>query len=137
MPDCQTIGKFLYLVSFNWGFLPPCGRERGAEEVAEYFIKVVLFCHLEKEMATHFGTLAWKIPWTEEPGRLQSIGSQRVGHNWATSLHFFTSAIILHSPFNMNIYHWLNAFSVLMCYIYIYIYIYIHAYIHTYIHKYI
>ena len=39
---------------------------------------------LEKEMATHFSTLAWKIPWTEEPGRLQSIGSQRVGHNWAT-----------------------------------------------------
>ena len=36
---------------------------------------------LEKEMATHSSTLAWKIPWTEEPGRLQSIGSQRVGHN--------------------------------------------------------
>ena len=36
---------------------------------------------LEKEMATHSGTLAWKIPWTEEPGRLQSIGLQRVGHN--------------------------------------------------------
>ena len=36
---------------------------------------------LEKEMATHSSTLAWKIPWMEEPGRLQSIGSQRVGHN--------------------------------------------------------
>ena len=34
---------------------------------------------LEKEMATHYSTLAWKIPWTEEPGRLQSMGSQRVG----------------------------------------------------------
>ena len=34
---------------------------------------------LEKEMATHPSTLAWKIPWTEEPGRLQSVGSQRVG----------------------------------------------------------
>ena len=33
---------------------------------------------LEKEMATHSSTLAWKIPWTEEPGRLQSVGSQRV-----------------------------------------------------------
>ena len=42
---------------------------------------------LEKEMATHSSTLAWKIPWTEEPG-LQSMGSQRVGHDWATSLHF-------------------------------------------------
>ena len=35
---------------------------------------------LEKEMATHSSTLAWKIPWTEEPGKLQSMGSQRVGH---------------------------------------------------------
>ena len=41
---------------------------------------------LEKEMATHSGTLAWKIPWTEEPGRLLSMGSRRVGHDWATSL---------------------------------------------------
>ena len=36
---------------------------------------------LEKETTTHSSTLAWKIPWTEEPGRLQSMGSQRVGHN--------------------------------------------------------
>ena len=42
---------------------------------------------LEKAMATHSSTLAWKIPWTEEPGRLQSMGSQRVGHDWATSLY--------------------------------------------------
>jgi len=41
---------------------------------------------LEREMATHFSTLAWKIPWTEECGRLQSMGSQRVEHDWATSL---------------------------------------------------
>jgi len=36
---------------------------------------------LEKEMATHSSILAWKIPWREEPGRLQSMGSQRVGHD--------------------------------------------------------
>ena len=36
---------------------------------------------LEKEMATHSSILAWKIPWTEEPGGLQSMGSQRVGHD--------------------------------------------------------
>ena len=41
---------------------------------------------LEKEMATHSSTLAWRIPWREEPGRLQSMGSQRVGHDWVTSL---------------------------------------------------
>ena len=44
---------------------------------------------LEKEMATHSSTLAWKIPWMEEPGNLQSVGLQRVGHNWATSPHLW------------------------------------------------
>ena len=44
---------------------------------------------LEKEMATHSSTLAWKIPWTEEAGRLHSTGLQRVRHDWATSLHSF------------------------------------------------
>ena len=44
----------------------------------------------EKAMAPHSSTLAWKIPWMEEPGRLQSMGSLRVGHNWATSLSLFT-----------------------------------------------
>ena len=39
---------------------------------------------LEKGMATHSSILAWRIPWTEESGRLQSMGSQRVGYNWAT-----------------------------------------------------
>ena len=41
---------------------------------------------LEKEMATHSSILAWEIPWTEEPDELQSMGSQRVGHDWATDL---------------------------------------------------
>ena len=40
----------------------------------------------EKAVATHSSTLAWKIPWAEEPGRLQSMGSLRVGHDWVTSL---------------------------------------------------
>ena len=44
-----------------------------------------------KLMAPHSSTLAWEIPWTEEPGRLQSMGSLRVGHGWATSLSLFTS----------------------------------------------
>ena len=45
---------------------------------------------LEKAMAPHFSTLAWKIPWMVEPGRLQSMGSLGVRHNWATSLSLFT-----------------------------------------------
>ena len=53
-----------------------------------------IYCHLaslpEKAMATHSSTLAWKIPWPEEPGRLQSMESLRVGRDWATSLSLFT-----------------------------------------------
>ena len=43
---------------------------------------------LEKEMAIHSSILAWRIPWTEEPGGPQSMGSPRVGHNWVTNFHF-------------------------------------------------
>ena len=42
---------------------------------------------LEEGMATHSSILAWRSPWTEEPGGLQSMGSQRVGHNWASNTH--------------------------------------------------
>ena len=44
----------------------------------------------EKEMATHSSILAWRIWWTEEPGVLQSMGLQRVGHNWTTNTHIYT-----------------------------------------------
>ena len=56
-----------------------------------YNVPVLL--SLEKAMAPHSSTLAWKIPWMEEPGRLQSMGSLRVGHDLATSLHFSLSRI--------------------------------------------
>ena len=49
---------------------------------------------LEKETAPHSSTLAWKISWTEEPGRLQSMGSQKVRHNWATSLSLSLSMCV-------------------------------------------
>ena len=45
---------------------------------------------MEKATALHSSTLAWKIPWMEKPGRLQSMGSLRVGHDWVTSLSLFT-----------------------------------------------
>ena len=75
------------------------------KQVSQQAGKVVWYSHLfqnfpqfvvihtvktEKAMAPHSSTLAWKILWTEEPGRLQSMGSRRVGHNWATSLSLFT-----------------------------------------------
>ena len=53
--------------------------------------KMFLKGSAEKAMTPYSGTLAWKIPWAEEPGRLQSMGSLRVGHVWASSLSLFTS----------------------------------------------
>ena len=53
---------------------------------------------LEKEMATHSNILAWKIPWTEEPGGLQSMGSQRVGHDLATKLPLLLPISVAHDP---------------------------------------
>ena len=55
-----------------------------------HYFKEALGLYSEKAMAPHSSTLAWRIPWTEEPGRLQSMGSLRVGHDWATSLSLFT-----------------------------------------------
>ena len=50
---------------------------------------------LEKEMATHFSILAWRILWIEEPGRLQFTGSQRVRHDFASSLHILSGMIVI------------------------------------------
>ena len=56
-----------------------------------FLLWVPLFKHVsEKAMAPHSSTLAWEIPWMEEPGRLQSMGSLRVRHDWETSLSLFT-----------------------------------------------
>ena len=61
---------------------------------------------LEKEMAIRSSAIAWKIPWTEEPDRLQSMGSQRVGHDWATSL-------LSHSGQGISSNYWHNKWKTL------------------------
>ena len=67
---------------FAWG-----GQSRSLLVI--YFIHSSVYMS-EKAMAPHSSTLAWKIPWTEEPGGLQSMGLLRVGHHWATSLSLLT-----------------------------------------------
>ena len=58
----------------------------------QHFYLITFLCPniMEKAMAPHSSTLAWKIPWTEEPGGLQSMGLLRVRHDWVTSLSLFT-----------------------------------------------
>ena len=58
---------------------------------AVYVVSLLHWClGITPALATHSSTLAWKIPWTEEPGRLQPMGSLRVGPDWVTSLSLFT-----------------------------------------------
>ena len=57
-------------------------------------------------MATHSSTLAWKLPWTEEPGRLQTMGSLRVRHDWATSLTFHFRALVKEMATHSSILVW-------------------------------
>ena len=57
---------------------------------------------LEEDMATHPSVLAWKIPWTGKPGRLQSTGSQRVGHDWSNLAHTHISFHFYHSCLPME-----------------------------------
>ena len=71
----------------------PCHPYKVTMYFLREFPKVSVFILLgltKKAMAPHSCTLAWKIPWTEEPGVLQSMGSQTVGHDWAASLSLFT-----------------------------------------------
>ena len=68
LPDLKRINKPF----FNWS------------------ITAIQCCVTGEGKAPHSSTLAWKIPWVEEPGRLQSTGSLRVGHDWATSISLFT-----------------------------------------------
>ena len=83
---------------FTPGSLPiPSQPEFSHVSIVEYyffppnvFFLKQLYWGMEKATATHSSALAWKIPWTEEPGRLQSMGLLRVGHDWATSLSLFT-----------------------------------------------
>ena len=67
---------------------------------------------LVKEMAMHSNTLAWRIPWTVEPGRLQSMGLQRVRHDCATNIHFhfFTEKFRTHYTAN-ELYAYIITFS--------------------------
>ena len=63
---------------------------------------------LEEGMATHSSILAWRIPWTGEPGGLQSMGSQRVGHDWLSTAWFALSLYILYFTARLIMLHFHN-----------------------------
>ena len=79
------MASFAYRIAFDYGFHRAslvAQRLKHLPAVRETWVRSLgQEDPLEKEMATHSSTIAWEIPWTEEPGGLQSTGSQRVGHN--------------------------------------------------------
>jgi len=91
--DFQVVSKlsFFRVGWFKWLIIVYVDWIRLSRLTDCYLVLTQLtFTNSEKRMAPHSSTLAWKIPWTEEPGRLQSMGSLRVRHDWATSLSLFT-----------------------------------------------
>ena len=79
--QCEEISHFNFDLHFS-------NSEQCWASFYVFISHVLVFS--KKAMATHSSSLAWKIPWTEEPGRLQSLGLLRVGHDWAPSLLLFT-----------------------------------------------
>ena len=91
--DCKNCPTHMEgtLVSNCYGNkLPPTGWLKTTQITLLKFQRSEASFSCNQAMAPHSSTLAWRIPWKEEPGRLRSMGSLRVGHDWATSLSLFT-----------------------------------------------
>ena len=81
--ECWVLSQLFSLSSLS--FIKKLFSSSSVSVLEWYYLHIS-----EKAMAPHSSTLAWEISWTEEPGRLQSMGSLRVGYDWATSLSLFT-----------------------------------------------
>ena len=86
-PDAMILVFWMFNVVNEWTLCYMC-------LLRSWFTQGLCPVVLEKEMAIHSSTLAWKTPWMEEPGRLQSMGLQRVRHDWVTSLHFTSCPVV-------------------------------------------
>ena len=81
---CRKEWLFMVVLKSYWGFPGGSESKDSSCNVGDLALIPKLGRSLEEGMATHSSILAWRIQWVEEPGRLQSMGSQRVGHNWVT-----------------------------------------------------
>ena len=95
----QSTPVFFLGESHGQGSLAGCGVSRVRHNLATKL--PLLKFTLEKEMATHSSILAWRIPWSEDPGGLQSMGSQRVGHDWVTNTHILRPTAQKKIPFKI------------------------------------
>ena len=98
VPPGSSIHRILQERILEWFAMPSCRGIFLTQELNPHLLYLLHWQAVslplappgEKAMATYSNTLAWRIPWAEEPGRLQSMESQRVGHNWVISLSLFT-----------------------------------------------
>ena len=106
---CMYVGVLHIITEFGWIFIsretslvtqmvekPPAMQEAQVGSLSWEDL-------LEKEMATHSSVLAWEIPLTEEPDGLQSVGSQRVRHDWATELNYLYQTVRMQAPRSLGI----------------------------------
>ena len=103
---CLRIYFIQYLYSHLWSDLL-------TEYICAFEFSVICTFHfhaLEKEMATHSSVLAWRIPWTEKPGRLQPMGLHRVGHDWSDLAAAAVVSVQLDSGFRHLSTFWLKIF---------------------------
>ena len=96
--DIEVFGSSMHL----WAFLV-AQTVKNQPAMQEIWVRSLGFEDpLEKGMAAHFAILAWRISWTEEPGGLQSMGSQKVGHDWAiNTFTFWIVYVLFHFLFNL------------------------------------
>ena len=90
---CSALFTSFRLLSFRLAWQPikfSRTQHHLKAKITSGIFSLKVWFQMERAMATHSSTVAWKIPWMEEPGRLQSMRSLTVGHDWAISLSLFT-----------------------------------------------
>ena len=106
LTDCTRyfpVYHFKFILYYSWGSLVAQMVKNLPAMLETWVQSLGQEDPLEKKMATHSSLLAWKIPWSEEPGRLQSVGSQRIRHDWGTNFLSLHSIIIFDDAFPSGI----------------------------------
>ena len=107
-------GIWFLLLAYGIGTSLVAQMVKRLPTVWETLVQFLGWEDLEKEMAIHSSIRVWKILWTEEPGRLQSMESQRVGHDWATSLSFsFNRHIMIIVSLNFFLFCFQDCFPII------------------------
>ena len=95
---CSTTKQISHMYTYIGGFPGGLGGKESTCIAGNHVLPLGGEDLLEKEMTTHSSMLAWRISWLKKPSELQSVRSQRVGHNWVTNTHTYIYSLLLGSP---------------------------------------